>query len=282
MTVTIHVLHTGRVCVSPDLPFGGESCSPVKASGVFARKSERLWLPVSCYLVEHPRGLVLVDAGWHRDMSPNGTYDKKAQIKSLGSWALFKVNQGILPAGEAIDEQLAGMGIRPSDIDLVLLTHLDCDHANGLKLVADAKRILVARDELDGSEKGLVSRVRFQSRWWEGAKLECFDWNGEQGPASKSFDVFGDGSMVLVCIPGHSAGLFAVKIAGADGRFALLFSDGGYATRSWREMVLPGIASDRVQQRRSLAWIREQSLMPECVESIANHDPDVKPHVIEL
>ena len=42
------------------------------------------------------------------------------------------------------------------------------------------------------------------------------------------------------------------------------------------------LASDREQQRRSLAWIREQSLLPECVESIANHDLDIKPHVIEL
>ena len=82
--------------------------------------------------------------------------------------------------------------------------------------------------------------------------------------------------------PAVSHHMQILKDAGADGRFALLYSDGGYATRSWREMILPGIASDREQQRRSLAWIREQSLSPECVESIANHDPDIKPHVIGL
>jgi len=280
--IRIHVMHTGKVCVSPDLPFGGEECSPVKASGILGKAQDRLWLPVSCYLVEHPKGLVLVDTGWHRDMSPAGTFDKRAQIRSLGSWALYKVNQGVLPAGEAVDEQLRARGVAPSDIDCVLLTHLDCDHANGLRQVKGAKRVLVAKDELASVRKDMQARIRYNAAWWEGVDLEAFDWNGAEGPHGKSFDLFGDGSVLCVAIPGHADGLFAVKVTGADGRFALLFSDGGYAARSWQELVVSGIANDRAAQKRSLEWIREQSLDPLCAESLANHDPDVAPHVIEL
>jgi hypothetical protein len=47
-------------------------------------------------------------------------------------------------------------------------------------------------------------------------------------------------------------------------------------------MITSGIAADKEAQKKSLAWIREQSLDPRCVESLANHDPDIKPHVIEL
>ena len=280
--MNIHVFHTGKVCVSPNLPFGGERCNPIKASGVFEPKDRRLWLPVSCYLIKHPRGLVLVDTGWARSMSPAGTFDKQAQIKSLGSRLLYIINQGVLPAGQAIDEQLAAMGIAPSDLECVLLTHLDCDHANGIVQVKGAKRILASRDEIASVKNGPVARVRYQSRWWDGSGIEFFDWNGTQGPHGKSFDVFGDGSIVCVAIPGHADGLFAVKVTGEDGRFALLFSDGGYSSRSWRDMTLSGIANNRVQQKASLAWIREQSLDPLCVESLANHDPDVTPHVIEV
>lgn len=280
--IKIHVLHTGQVCVAPGLPFGGEGGSIFQAAGIGVRQEDRLWLPVSAYLVEHPKGLMLVDTGWHRDMSPDGVFDRKAQIESLGSPLLYKVNQGVLPHGEAIDEQLAQMGIAPSDLDYVLLTHLDCDHANGLKLVTDAKRILASRDEIDSVKNGLEARIRYQSRWWDGTKIEYFDWNDNQGPFQKSYDLFGDGSVECVAIPGHADGLFAVKVTGADGRFVLLFSDGGYAERSWRDMVLSGIANNREQQKKSLRWIREQSLDPLCVESLANHDPDVNPHVIEV
>lgn len=47
-------------------------------------------------------------------------------------------------------------------------------------------------------------------------------------------------------------------------------------------MITSGIALDKEAQKLSLAWIREQSMSPDCVASIATHDADVKPHVIEL
>lgn len=282
MSIKIHVFHTGSVCVSPNLPFGGEHCSPLKASGILTPRSKRLWLPVSAYLIEHPKGKILVDTGWDRSMSPNGVYDKKAQIKSFGSPLLYLVNQGKVSTGQTIDEQLNQMGIAPHDLSCVLLTHLDCDHANGLRGVAGAQRILASRDEIASVKSNLIQRVRYQSRWWVGTGIEYFDWNGIEGPVQKSFDLFGDGSIVCINIPGHSDGLFAVKIVGEGGRFALLFSDGGYASKSWQEMITSGIANDKAQQKNSLAWIREQSLDPLCIESLANHDPDIKPHVIEV
>ena len=96
------------------------------------------------------------------------------------------------------------------------------------------------------------------------------------------YDLLGDGSIELINIPGHADGLFAVKVMNAEGRFVLLFSDGGYARKSWEQMITSGIAADKTLQKQSLAWIREQSLDPNCVESLANHDPDIQPHVIEL
>ena len=80
--IKIRVFHTGEVCVAPNLPFGGDNSNAIKASGVFGKKEDRLWLPVSAYLIEHPKGLFLVDTGWSRDISPEGVFDKKAQIKS--------------------------------------------------------------------------------------------------------------------------------------------------------------------------------------------------------
>ena len=279
----IHVFHTGEVCVAPELPFGGEHCNLIKASGVFSSKGKRLWLPVSAYLIQCEHGNILFDCGWHRDMSPNGIVDKKAQVHSLGSLALYATNQGSIKKGQAIDEQLAALGIRPADLDLVLLSHLDCDHANGLKLVADAKQILVSKDELAFAENGTpVNRIRYNADWWNGTTMQTFDWNGMEGPAGKSYDVFGDGRLVMVNIPGHSKGLCALKITGSDGRFVLLFADGGYARKSWEQLITSGIADDKTAQKQSLQWIREQSLDANCVESIANHDPDVQPHVIKL
>ena len=279
--IKIHVLHTGAVCVSPDLPFGGDHCNPIKASGIFQPRESRLWLPVSVYLIEHPKGRFLVDTGWARAMSPKGEFDRAAQIRLLGSVVLYEVNQGQVPLGQCVDEQLAAMGIKTADIDAVLLTHLDCDHANGLAQVADAKRFVVAADELRFAGR-LTNRVRYNKDWWSMVELEAIEWNGDLGPFGNSYDLLGDGSIQLINIPGHADGLFAVKVIADDGRFVLLFSDGGYARRSWEEQITSGIAADKEKQKASLAWIREQSLDSLCVESLACHDPDIEPHVIEL
>ena len=279
--IKIHVFHTGEVCVAPDLPFGGDNSNAIKASGVFGDRSERIWLPVSAYLIEHPKGKFLVDTGWARDVSPNGEFDKKAQIKSLGSVLLYEVNQGRIGLGQCIDEQLLEMGIKDSDIDAVLITHLDCDHANGLKQVKGAKKFMVSADEVKFANK-VTNKVRYYKGWWEGIDLTEFEWNDTQGPVGKSYDLLGDGSIELINIPGHADGLYAVKIKNEEGKFVLLFSDGGYARKSWEEMITSGIAADKELQKQSLAWIREQSLDENCIESLANHDPDIAPHVIEL
>lgn len=277
--IKIHVLHCGEVCVSPYLPFGGEGCSLLKASGLTTKKKDRLWLPVSAYLIEHPKGKILVDTGWHREMSPKGVFDKKAQIHHM-NWVLYHVNQGRIAKGKAIDEQLTQMGIHTCELDYVLLTHLDCDHASGVKLVKDARHILVAEDEVKFAAK---HKVRYAASMWEGVNLTQFRFNDTGiGPFGRSYDLFDDGSVQLVSIPGHADGLFAVLIKKTEGKFVLLFSDGGYATKSWQDMIRPGISADPEKQMKSLQWIRDTSLSEDCVESLANHDTGIAPHIITL
>lgn len=36
--IKIHIFHIGKVCVAPELPFGGEHYSALKAPGVLDRK----------------------------------------------------------------------------------------------------------------------------------------------------------------------------------------------------------------------------------------------------
>ncbi len=282
--IKIHVFHTGYVRVSPYLPFGGENSNILKASGIFLPKDKHLNLPVSCYLIEHPKGLILFDTGWNRDMSPKGIYDKKAQIKSLGSSLLYKINQGWVEEGKSIDEQLKNIGIKPNDLDYVILSHLDCDHANGLSQVKNAKNIIVSKDELRfANKKNITNKIRYQKKWWKNINLTTFDFDGNEGPFNKSYDLFKDGTVLLINIKGHSDGLCALKIINKDtGNYVLLYSDGGYSTKSWKDLILPGIIDDKEKGLKSLKWIKEESLNPKCVESLANHDFNVEPHIIEI
>lgn len=276
--IKIHVLQTGTVCVDPALPFKSESKNPIAYTGICRNPKNRLWLPVSAYLVEHPNGLILFDTGWHREISPNGEYNRRAQIKHM-YFRHYLLNQGKLPKGEAIDEQLAKMNIKTSDLDYVIMSHLHTDHASGLKLVKDAKKILVSKPEMDDAIK---YPIRYAKRMWDGIKFDTFEFKQTGvGPVGKSYDFFGDGTIELISIPGHTNGLTAMKINN-NGKYVLLFADGGYAEKSWKKMIAPGTALDKESAMNSIAWIKEMSSKKECLESLANHDPDVIPHEIIL
>lgn len=119
-TVKVHVLQTGQVKVSDFIPFG-----------VSSLPSHSVIVAVTAYLIETPKGKVLIDTGWH-------TVVRTSPLKHLG--LSYVIATPILPEGQAVTEQLAAMGISPADLDYVTFTHLDTDHASGIKLIANAKK----------------------------------------------------------------------------------------------------------------------------------------------
>lgn len=76
---------------------------------------------------------------------------------NLGSSLLYHVNQGVVPKGMTAGEQLDKFGIKSSDIDYVVTSHLDCDHADGLRQFKDA---MVARSEYEYAKKYLYIRFK--------------------------------------------------------------------------------------------------------------------------
>lgn len=101
--------------------------------------------------------------------------------------------------------------------------------------------------------------VRYKKRWRKDVPVSLFAYNGKEGSYKRRFDLFGDGTILLINIPGHCAGLSAVKISGKDGFFVLLDADGAYSAKNWEEMVPSGIAANRKEQMKSLEWIRKMS-----------------------
>ncbi len=100
--------------------FWREKLQSHKGGGVDHTKKGRLWLPVSAYLIECSKGKILVDTGWSREMSPDGVYNRSAQIRHM-SLPLYFVNQGEIAKGEAVHEQLRRLGIDPGDLDYVCI-----------------------------------------------------------------------------------------------------------------------------------------------------------------
>jgi len=266
----VHVLHTGSVRVDRAIPFREKN--PLAVTGFFRGKEKKLLLPVSCYLVDHPKGLVLFDTGWDSKYA-----DEKP--REMGG-VLDRISSPVLSKGDSVDRQMEKLGVKSSDLDYVVLSHMDFDHTSGLSLVKDARHIIASRAEIEAADR---PSFRYVPSTWKGIAIEPFDYGkGGIGPFGLSHDLFHDGSVLLVSTPGHSAGLCSMVVRNEEGDYVALVSDVGYAARSWREMILPGFTVDKQKAEASLEWAKRCSMDTHCREVLANHDPDVIPHVIEL
>lgn len=259
---TLNVLHTGTVVIDEALPYHRDTDRPLAWTHLLRGPEHLVTAPVSCYLLEGPHGLVLIDSGWN---AVNRT--RRGQVANLR--IQYPVNKAVLPDGEAIDEQLEERGLRARDLDLVLMSHLHCDHADGLSHLAEAPRIRVSAPEWEAASR---DRLRYLRHEWEGMEVGTFRWNTRVGPWGAGHDVFGDGSLIMVAVPGRE-----------DPReFLLLTSDVGYGRPSFDEGLRPGMVVDAAQAVASLEWVRRVEKDPRCLGLIANHDPEVAPGAREL
>jgi len=269
--IKIHILHTGLVRVDKSLPYHGLYRNPLAFTGILRSEVNKITVPVSSYLIEHPKGLVLIDTGWTKEI-------RQSNWKELGPQMV--VNKGYLPDGWAVDERLAALGYHTSDIDYLLMSHLHCDHASGMKLVKDAKNILVSEQEWKVANKKSPVYLPHE---WAGVNVETYQFDQTNiGPFDQAWDVFGDGSLIQIYTPGHSAGLTSTLIKGSNGKYVLLAADVGYSQKSWEEMLTPGICVNRNQAITSLGWIKEMAHDSNCIKALANHDPEVDSQIIEL
>ena len=199
----IHILHCGYIRVSKTVPFGNSIDLRNTSKQLTAPDKSRVTLPVCAYLIEHPKGLILIDTGWCRDISPDGIYDPRA-VRSVLPGHLAAFYHPWLPAGMAIHEQLSAMGIQPQDLDYVLLTHLDPDHVAGLKHIREARHILLPEDEYFWSCRAVYKARQPQSLWIDQPIERVFYRGSPIGPNHWFIDVLGDDGRAFPRLPKDS------------------------------------------------------------------------------
>ena len=233
--------------------------------GSLARPAQ--WHPVPAFLVEHPHaGPFLIDTGY----DPSVAVDPAHTLGFLFGRVLMRHRC----APQTVREQVAGCGVAPADVRMVVMTHLHLDHVSGGGEWPDAE-FVVDRVELAAAfaQRGpgpyVPSHLRSIRRWREidyrgpgAARFESF---------GRTFDLFGDGSVRLISSPGHSPGHQSVLLRLAD-RHALICGDAAMSTVELRERVIDGLIVDQAGYLRSgdeaRAFVRAH---PDTL-AIASHD----------
>ncbi len=234
----------------------------------------RRWvkLPLQCFLIEHRDGLVLFDTGIDPAIMSDGQYISQA----IGRFLLPRIFRFHLSESDRIDHVLAKDGIATGDIRLAVLSHLHFDHAGGIAQIPQAELLVSDQEWAILSEPHpeyewiLREHIDIPSAKWRPISFEPTDdpiFDGFDGV----HDVAGDGAMVLLPTPGHTAGSLSMLIRRDGWDPILLVGDLTYETALLEQGVVPG-TGDRKSLLASFAKVRRLKERLPGLAIVASHD----------
>jgi glyoxylase-like metal-dependent hydrolase (beta-lactamase superfamily II) len=178
-------------------------------------KQRDVTIPVSMWIIDHPKGLVVFDTGNNVEI----TKDCVAYWNE-GTCNFLKPNQ---TRADTIDMQLKKQGYSADQVKVVVTSHSHLDHAGNLKMFPNAIHVFQKAELYQGwwPEK-------FQGRDGKGPFVIA-DMEGTRNynflELEGDYDLFGDGTIMILSTPGHTLGHQSMKVKMGSGRTILVSQD---------------------------------------------------------
>jgi len=180
-----------------------------------ADKSRQITIPVSMWVIEHPKGLVVFDTGNNVAVGE----DCKAYW-APGNCDFLKPSQ---KREDVIDMQLKKLGYSADKVKVVVTSHSHLDHIGNVEMFPKAIHVMQKKELYQAwwPEKfqGRTSPGSFVMADIDNAReFNYLELNGD-------YDLFGDGSVIILSTPGHTIGHQSMKVKTASGQTIIITQD---------------------------------------------------------
>jgi N-acyl homoserine lactone hydrolase len=224
-SVRLYVFDCGTLEIADPMPLFGLKKEEVGATN----------LSDAAYLIVHPRGTLLWDAGFLSD----------SVIESGAP------QTGMARASKTLKGQLAQAGYKPADITYLALSHYHGDHtgnANDFK----TSTWLVTKVEHDAMFTEPPPRIASPATY-----NALKDSKTVYLPLQSDYDVFGDGTVVIKPTPGHTPGHLALVVKLAKTGSVMLTGDMYHYPEEVDRDDLPPGEADKAQALATRKAVRE-------------------------
>ncbi|MEO0465906.1 MAG: N-acyl homoserine lactonase family protein [Pseudomonadota bacterium] len=185
----------------------------------------------SCFLVRHPEGDLLWDAGLPGILAATDAQEQGVFTVSLDT---------------TLTEHLRERGLTPADVDYLSISHSHFDHVGQVDQFTGAKWLvheselaaMFPPDTVDGAAE-------------TGAQFTAFG-DFERQVFTGELDVFGDGRVVIFPTPGHTPGHTSLQVTLEDTGTVLLTGDLYHRAESRELKRVPRFNFDEAQTQASM------------------------------
>ncbi len=255
---------------------GGACTHPEKVVLPTGKWKKRIF-PSLFSLFEHPSyGLILFDTGYARRFIDE---TKRFPYRIYRMTTPVRVSE----ADSAV-AQVEKLGYQASDIRYIILSHFHADHICGCldfpssTFICSQKayQSVVGKTGLKAVQQGFIpnllpenfaSRVQFIE---ETQRIKVIS------PFNEGYDLFGDGSLIAVDLPGHAVGQIGVFFRTEQDQQIFLAADSCWLEEQYRRNSMPHalarlITDDQEAYRESLKKVHQLSVEHPEIEIIPSH-----------
>ncbi len=244
--------------------FEAGSCSAFECLAVRGGKRLRTKFPATVAVMEHSSaGIVLFDSGLSLRLFKHATSLPERLYR-----ALLPVK---ISSNDTAAARLKSMGVSANDVKVVICSHFHADHVGGAAdfpcaryvFMEEGYRQLLRRSRLARTKAGFLPELLpddFEQRAWAVVPSQAKQ-RGDRplGEFEDGVDLFGDGSVMIIDLPGHAAGHMGALVRVSSGKQYLLAGDACWLETSYRNNLAPPgwvmrlIMEDKVRYLDTLA-----------------------------
>ncbi len=198
----------------------------------------------SCYLIRHGDQIMVWDTGL-----PAATKEKPMDQNGM-----------VAAIDRTLADQLNELGVKPQAVNVLGISHMHGDHIGQAAQFTNARLVIGKADfeELAGKPEDTLKSWREQGK--------------QVTQANSDVDVFGDGSVVALHLPGHTPDHLALLVKLASGP-VLLTGDLYHSTIARQKRAVPSFNTSREQTLQSME--RFEKIAKETgAKVIIQHEPN--------
>lgn len=263
--MNIHYIQTGDVQIKSLHAVSRKITRPARTWDVLKDKDWTPLLPIGCWLIEHPEGLIMVDTG---ESSHANYYHYQPW------WHPFMQTcerRWVRPEEEA-GAKLRALGFDPADVRWVVMTYMHGDHAGGIPNFPKSEFVLSAPEAAaslawSGPISGFLNM--HYPKGFNPARVEHKD--GPWESFDHSTKLTKDGRVRIVPTPGHTEGHQSVVIE-QDDHLVMIAGDAAYNERALIDGIVDGVAASYDVHKDTTRRLRELCKRHPVITQFA-HDP---------